>query len=83
MPEVVMYGTALCPYCARARMLLEDKGVAFKEIRVDLEPSLRGVMEQKSGQRTVPQIWVDDHHVGGFTDLWALDSRGKLDDLLD
>lgn len=82
MSRVVMYGTAICPYCTRARMLLDAKGIEFEDIRVDIEPSLRGIMEEKSGQYTVPQIWIGEHHVGGFTDLWALESRGELDTLL-
>lgn len=82
MSQVVMYGTAICPYCTRARMLLDAKGVEFEDIRVDIEPSLRDIMEEKSGQYTVPQIWIGEHHVGGFTDLWALESRGELDELL-
>lgn len=82
MSQVVMYGTAICPYCTRARMLLDAKGVEFEDIRVDIEPSLRDIMEEKSGQYTVPQIWIGEYHVGGFTDLWALESRGELDGLL-
>ncbi len=82
MAKVVMYTTAVCPFCVNAKHLLEGKGVAFEEIRVDRDPSLRKKMMADSGQRTVPQIWVGDTHVGGFTDLWALDKSGKLDDML-
>jgi len=82
MAKVVMYTTAVCPFCINAKHLLEGKGVAFDEIRVDRDPSLREKMMADSGQRTVPQIWVGDTHVGGFTDLWALDKSGKLDDML-
>ncbi|WP_286806816.1 MULTISPECIES: glutaredoxin 3 [unclassified Marinimicrobium] len=82
MAKVVMYTTAVCPFCVNAKHLLEGKGVAFEEIRVDRDPSLRKKMMADSGQRTVPQIWIGDTHVGGFTDLWALDKSGKLDDML-
>lgn len=82
MARVVMYTTAVCPYCVNAKKLLAQKGVTFEEIRVDREPHLRQEMMEKSKQRTVPQIWIDDLHVGGFTDLWALDRSGKLDALL-
>jgi glutaredoxin 3 len=78
-----MYTTAMCPYCVNAKRLLVNKQVAVEEIRVDLEPQLRQQMMSKSGQRTVPQIWIDDFHVGGFTDLWALDRKGRLDELLE
>lgn len=82
MPRIVMYTTAICPYCNNAKKLLQEKGVSWEEIRVDTNPELRTEMMAKSGQRTVPQIWIGDTHVGGFTDLWALDRAGKLDSLL-
>lgn len=82
MARVTMYTTAVCPYCVNAKKLLAQKGVAVEEIRVDTQPHLRQEMMDKSGQRTVPQIWIGDYHVGGFTDLWALDKAGKLDPLL-
>ena len=82
MARVLMYTTAVCPYCVNAKKLLAHKGVDVEEIRVDQNPELRVEMMQKSGQRTVPQIWIGDLHVGGFTDLWALDKQGKLDGLL-
>lgn len=82
MPHIVMYTTAICPYCNNAKKLLQEKGVSWEEIRVDTNPELRTEMMAKSGQRTVPQIWIGDFHVGGFTDLWALDKAGKLDPLL-
>jgi len=82
MAHVIMYTTAVCPYCVNAKKLLAQKGVAVEEIRVDSQPHLRQEMMEKSGQRTVPQIWIGDYHVGGFTDLWALDKAGKLDALL-
>ncbi len=77
-----MYTTAICPYCVNAKKLLAQKGVDVKEIRVDQNPQLRTEMMQKSGQRTVPQIWIGEFHVGGFTDLLALEKQGKLDNLL-
>jgi glutaredoxin 3 len=82
MARVLMYTTAICPYCVNAKKLLAQKGVSVEEIRVDQNPQLRSEMMQKSGQRTVPQIWIGELHVGGFTDLWALDKQGKLDGLL-
>jgi len=77
-----MYTTAVCPFCVNAKKLLAQKGVNVEEIRVDQNPQLREEMMKKSRQRTVPQIWIDDYHVGGFTDLLALDKQGKLNELL-
>lgn len=84
MPRIVMYATAVCPYCVRAEALLKRKGVAeIEKIRVDLDPTRREEMLTRSnGQRTVPQIFIDDFHVGGCDDLHALDRAGKLDELL-
>ena len=83
MPHIVMYTTATCPYCINAQRLLESKGVThIEKIRIDLQPELRETMIQKTGRRTVPQIYIDDYHVGGFDDLRALDTAGKLDALL-
>ncbi len=83
MPKVVMYATGMCPYCMRAEMLLKSKGVAdIEKIRVDLDPTRRDEMVQRTGRRTVPQIYIGDTHVGGFDDLDALDRAGKLDPLL-
>lgn len=83
MPRVLIYTTAICPYCNNAKKLLAEKGVVPEEIRVDREPQLRTEMMAKSGQRTVPQIWIGETHVGGFSDLWALDKAGKLDAMLE
>jgi glutaredoxin 3 len=81
--RVVMYTSAVCPYCVRAERLLDAKGVTnVEKIRVDLDPEQKAVMMQKTGRRTVPQIYVGDTHVGGFDDLYALDQAGKLDPLL-
>lgn len=79
-----MYATAVCPYCVRAEALLKRKGVAeVEKIRVDLDPTRREEMLTRSnGCRTVPQIFIDDFHVGGCDDLHALDRAGKLDELL-
>ncbi|HZG19069.1 MAG TPA: glutaredoxin 3 [Herbaspirillum sp.] len=80
---VTMYCTAVCPYCMMAERLLASKGITqIDKIRVDLEPQQRELMMQKTGRRTVPQIYIGDTHVGGFDDLNALDRAGKLDPLL-
>ncbi|MEC5158946.1 glutaredoxin 3 [Janthinobacterium sp. CG_23.3] len=81
--HVLLYSTAVCPYCVRAERLLEAKGVTeIEKIRVDLDPEQRALMMQKTGRRTVPQIYIGDTHVGGFDDLYALDQAGGLDALL-
>jgi glutaredoxin 3 len=77
-----MYVTGWCPYCARARKLLETKGVAFETIDVEAQPEKRAEMQTRSGRRTVPQIFIGDQHVGGCDDLHELDAAGKLDGLL-
>ena len=82
MAEVIIYSTAFCPYCIRARMLLDDKAVPYREIRVDLEPEYRLEMERRSGRTSVPQIFIDDDHIGGFDEMYALDCEGALDSLL-
>jgi glutaredoxin 3 len=80
---VKMYTSAFCPYCTRAERLLDAKGVTnIEKIRVDLDPEQKVLMMQKTGRRTVPQIYVGSTHVGGFDDLYALDQAGKLDPLL-
>ena len=81
-PAVVMYTTAWCPYCERARKLLARKNVAFEEIDIDGTPGKRAEMRERSGRRTVPQIFIGDQHVGGSDDLYALEDAGKLDALL-
>jgi glutaredoxin 3 len=81
--EIIMYSTAWCGYCQRARNLLERKGAQFREIKVDEVPGERATMMQKSGgRRTVPQIFIGERHVGGYDDLAALDRAGELDKLL-
>ena len=77
-----MYTTAVCPYCVMAERLLVSKGVEIEKVRIDLEPARRAEMMEKTGRRTVPQIYVGDTHVGGYDDLAALDRAGKLDPLL-
>lgn len=83
MAKISMYCTAVCPYCIMAERLLRGKGIeVIDKIRVDLEPARRVEMMEKTGRRTVPQIYINDLHVGGFDDLAALDRAGKLDPLL-
>ncbi len=83
MAKVVMYSTAVCPYCQRAEMLLKQRGVTeIEKIRIDLDPAQRDLMIEKTGRRTVPQIFIGDRHVGGFDDLAALDRDGGLVPLL-
>lgn len=82
--HVLMYTTAVCPYCVRAKQLLTARGVTqIEEIRVDLEPERRDEMMLKTQRRTVPQIYIGDTHVGGCDDLYALDRAGGLQPLLD
>jgi glutaredoxin 3 len=82
-PKVLMYSTAVCPYCVRAEQLLRNRGVIeIEKARVDLDPELRSEMMEKTGRRTVPQIYIGDTHVGGCDDLIALDHAGKLLPLL-
>ena len=79
-----MYCTAACPFCQSAERLLVKKGARIDKVRVDLEPARRAEMTQKSGgRRTVPQIWIGSHHVGGCDDLYALEREGKLAPLLE
>ncbi|MBU6142393.1 MAG: glutaredoxin 3 [Betaproteobacteria bacterium] len=83
MAKVVMYSTAVCPYCQRAEMLLKQRGVSeIEKIRIDLDSAQRDQMIAKTGRRTVPQIFIGDRHVGGFDDLAALDREGGLMPLL-
>jgi glutaredoxin 3 len=81
--EILMYSTHTCPYCDRARALLQRKQADFREIKVDTDPAQREIMMKRSGnRRTVPQIFIGDRHVGGFDELAALDRAGQLDQLL-
>ena len=80
MPSVLMYSTRVCPYCVMAEKLLQKKGVAqLEKILIDVDPAQREVMMTRTGRRTVPQIYIGDHHVGGYDDLAALDRAGKWD----
>ena len=82
-PHVLMYSTAVCPYCVRAEQLLRARGVAeIEKVRVDLDPERRAEMMEKTSRRTVPQIFIGETHVGGCDDLIALDQAGKLLPLL-
>jgi glutaredoxin 3 len=78
-PQVTMYVTGWCPYCARARALLTEKGVAFEEIDVESVAGARAQMQQRSGRNTVPQIFIGTEHIGGCDELLALDEAGGLD----
>lgn len=83
MSKVLMYSTAVCPYCVRAEQLLARKGVTdIEKVRVDLQPERREEMMQRTGRRTVPQIYIGETHVGGCDDLYELEHQGKLDSLL-
>ena len=83
MARVLMYSTGVCPFCQMAERLLRAKGVAeIEKVRVDLDPARRDEMTQRTGRRTVPQIYVGDRHVGGYDDLAALDRAGGLEPLL-
>lgn len=82
-PRVLMYSTAICPYCVRAEQLLYARGVSeIEKVRIDLDPERRVEMMEKTGRRTVPQIYIGDLHVGGCDELIALDHAGKLSPLL-
>jgi glutaredoxin 3 len=83
MATISMYSTGVCPYCQRAELLLKSRGVSdIEKIRIDLEPARRSEMIERTGRRTVPQIYIGEYHVGGFDDLAALDRAGKLSPLL-
>lgn len=83
MQPITMYTTGVCPYCQMAKALLKQKGVTdINEIRIDTDAQIREQMMQRTGRRTVPQIYIGDVHVGGFDDLNALNQAGKLDALL-
>jgi glutaredoxin 3 len=82
-PPITIYLTGWCPYCQRARALLDQKNAAFSVVDVDDDPKFREEMVAKSGRRTVPQIFIGERHVGGCDDLFALDRSGELDRLLE
>ena len=83
MARVFMYATGVCPYCAMAEKLLRAKGVQdIDKVRIDTDPVRRAEMMERTGRRTVPQIYIDERHIGGYDDLAALDRAGALDPLL-
>lgn len=81
-PAVTMYTTQFCPYCVRARNLLDRKGIAYQDIAVDHDPQLRREMMTRSGRNTVPQIWIGEQHIGGCDEMMSLERQGHLDELL-
>ena len=81
-PKVTIYSSAWCGYCMRAKALLDSKGVAYEELDVDGHPAVRQEMMARSGRRTVPQVFIEEHHVGGSDDLAAAERSGELDRLL-
>lgn len=82
MAKIEIYSSLSCPFCVMAKQLLDRKGVAYTEIRVDLDPTKRQEMMKKSRQRTVPQIFINDESIGGYTDLVAINNSKRLDSLL-
>lgn len=83
MSHITMYATGVCPYCIRAEQLLKSKGVTeIEKIRIDLDPAQRDIMMERTGRRTVPQIYIGEQHIGGCDDLVALDRAGGLEPLL-
>ena len=82
MPKVIVYGTLLCPYCFAAKRMLKQNGISFDEIRVDKQPELKHEMISRSGRFTVPQIFINEYHVGGYDDLMEHNRSGKLSNLL-
>ncbi len=83
MAQVIMYSTAFCPFCMRAKALLKEKGIDFEDIDVMFDPAKRAeMMERSDGGRTVPQIFIDGEPIGGFDELYDLDRQGRLDDML-
>ncbi|MEB5476985.1 glutaredoxin 3 [Acinetobacter sp. ESL0695] len=83
MANVVIYSTTVCPYCVRAKQLLERKGISYKEINLSNEaPEVRVELMQRTNHRTVPQIFINDQFIGGFDQLYALDRESKLDELV-
>jgi len=82
MPKIEVFCTPFCPYCIRAKKLLENKNVEYEEIRVDQEPERHDEMIKRSNRTSVPQIFIDDYHVGGCDDLFALEAEGTLDSRL-
>ncbi|GAA6151725.1 glutaredoxin 3 [Pseudoteredinibacter isoporae] len=82
MTDIIIYSSDFCPFCHRAKALLSSKGVDYTELKVDGNPELRAEMMRKAQQRTVPQIWIGQRHIGGCDDLYTLERAGQLDPLL-
>ncbi|MCR6701982.1 MAG: glutaredoxin 3 [Dokdonella sp.] len=83
MTDVEIYSTAICPYCVAAKQFLDRKGLSYREVRIDTDPQQRTLMlERSGGRRTVPQIFINGTHVGGFDDLVAAERSGRLDGLI-
>ena len=83
MAEVIIYSSGFCPYCSWAKKLLDSKSVSYKEVRIDqVEGAQQEMLLKSNGQMTVPQIFIDSFHVGGYTDMVKLDQQGELDPLL-
>lgn len=82
MPAIVVYTKPFCPYCERAKALLDRKGAAYEEVVASMDPGRREEMRQRSGRTTYPQIFIGDRHIGGCDELVALDRGGELDPLL-
>ncbi len=83
MPDIKIYSTAVCPYCVAAKNFLKQRGQSWEEIRVDLDPALRKEIVEKTGRTSVPQIFINGQHIGGFDDMVALDRAGGLAPLLE
>ena len=81
MPRIRMYSTTWCGYCVRAKALLERRGLAYEEIVMNDDPAFRQKLLEMTGRWTVPQIFIDDEPIGGYTELWCLDRDGRLDEL--
>ena len=81
MPRIRMYSTTWCGYCSRAKALLERRGLEYEEIVMDDDPAFRQKLLDMTGRWTVPQIFIDDEPIGGYTELWSLERDGRLDDL--
>ncbi len=79
MTDVIIYTTRFCPYCVRAKALLDSKRVSYAEVAIDSDRAQRAIMEQRSGQTSVPQIFIGEQHIGGCDDLHALEAAGELD----
>jgi glutaredoxin 3 len=82
MPEVIIYSTAVCPYCVAAKNFLKSRGLGYSEVRIDTDPEQRKLMMERTRRSSVPQIFINGQHVGGSDELAALEQAGKLDALL-